>query len=232
MTWADALVRFSQDQLGDRERDALYARGVTDEQIRLFRVGYVNRHLPALEGAEEFTKWSHQGARLEDMFVLPLTTITGVVKGFQFRHVDRERKGYTDYFLSQDEPAMFGLAQAVPSMWDTENVFLVEGAFDLFPIQRHVPWVFATMTAKVTVPVARVLRRFVRRVWLGYDMDARGRKASKEFVQEYRKEFETHVVSYPKVCRLGSTEPIKDPGDLWEVWGDDQIRTFLHSVLS
>lgn len=211
---------------------ALYARGVTDEQIRLFQIGYVNRNLPALEGAEDFLKWSHQGARLEDMFVLPLTTMTGVIKGFQFRHVDRERKGYTDYFISQDEPAMFGLAQALPSMWDTENVFLVEGAFDLFPIQRHVPWVFATMTAKVTVPVARVLRRFVRRVWLGYDMDARGRKASKEFVQEYRNDFETHVVSYPKVYRLGSSEPIKDPGDLWEVWGDDQIRTFLQSVLS
>lgn len=231
MTWPADLTRFAQQQLTDRERDALYARGVTDEQIASYRIGYLNRRLPALEGADEFLQWSHRGARIDDMFVLPLTTVTGEIKGFQFRHVDKDRKGYTDFFVAQDEPVFFGLAQAMPHVWTSESVVLVEGAFDLFPLQRYAPFIFATLTAKVTLPVVRLLRRLVRRVWLGYDMDARGRKACFDFAKEYGREFDTHVVVYPKIFKPGSRELLKDPGDLWEAWGDAGVAEFVKSLM-
>ena len=231
MPWTDDLLAFSAGQLTPRLCESLYARGVTDEQIQHFQIGYVNKRLPTLEGADDFLKWSHQGAKLDDMFVLPLTTTLGVVKGFQFRHVDRGRKGYTDFFLSQDEPVLFGLGQAMPHVWTTEKVLLVEGAFDLFPLQRHVPAVFATMTAKVTLPVVRLLRRLVHQVWLGYDMDAKGRKACFEFVREFGREFDTHIVAYPKLYKVGSKELLNDPGDLWETWGDIRVGEFVKSVM-
>lgn len=230
MAWENDLVAFTVGQMTDRERSVLYGRGVTDEQIQLFQIGYINRRLPALQGADDFLDWSHRGSKLDDMFVLPLTTMLGAVKGFQFRHVERERRGYTDFFLTQDEPVLFGLSQAMPHIWAQESAFLVEGAFDLFPIQRHFPAVFPTMTAKVTTPVVRLLRRLVRRVWLGYDMDARGRKASFEFVREYGREFEARVVTYPKIFKVGSKELIKDPGDLWEAWGDTRVGEFIQSI--
>lgn len=214
----------------DRERSVLYGRGVTDEQISLFQIGYINRRLPALDGAEAFLDWCHRGAKLDDMFVLPLTTMTGAIRGFQFRHVERGMKGYTDFFLTQDEPVLFGLAQAMPHIWRTESAFLVEGAFDLFPLQRHFPAIFPTMTAKVTEPVVRMLRRLVRRVWLGYDMDAKGRKASFEFRREYGQEFDVRIVAYPKIFQVGSRELIKDPGDLWEAWGDTRVGEFVQSI--
>ena len=227
----DKLVSYAQGNLTSRERDALNARGVTDAQIESFKVGYIHRRLPDLESAEEFLQWSHRGSKLDDMFVLPLTTALGAVQGFQFRHVERERRGYTDYFVTQDEPVLFGLAQAIPAMWRTERAFLVEGAFDLFPLQRHEPTVFATMTAKVTEPVVRLLRRLARQVWLGYDMDARGRKASFEFVRDHGRDFEAHVVAYPKIYCVGSKDLIKDPGDLWEAWGDEKVGDFVHTLV-
>jgi len=229
--WVDDLTAFCMGQMPERAQSVLYGRGVTDEQIKLYKIGYVHKRLPTLEGADDFFKWCHQGAKLEDMFVLPLTTTLGVIKGFQFRHVERERKGYTDYFLAQDEPVLFGLAQAMPHIWTTEKVLLVEGAFDLFPLQRHVPAIFATMTAKVTLPVVRLLRRLVHHVWLGYDMDAKGRKACFEFAREFGREFDTHIVAFPKIYKVGTKELLNDPGDLWEAWGDVRVGEFVKSLM-
>lgn len=212
-------------QLTERETTLLYGRGVSDDQINLFQIGYL-RTIP--EGfPEEFLRWA-RGVKLGDVFVFPLTTVTGAIKGFQFRSVEREKRGYTDYFLSQDEPAMFGLHQAMPHIWKSESVFLVEGVYDLAPIQRHRPDAFATMTAKIPPNLLRMLLRLVRRIWLGYDMDQAGRKAAFGFAREHGREFEqVKVVSYPKIHRLGSNEWIKDPGDLWETWGDTEVKKFV-----
>ena len=55
MSWAQDLVSFSASQLTSREREALCARGVTDDQIEMFQIGYLNKSLP--EGLpEEFLK--------------------------------------------------------------------------------------------------------------------------------------------------------------------------------
>lgn len=229
MTWADELAAFAASRLGPRERDELYGRGVSDEQMELFQIGYLNGRLPPLSGAEDFLEWALHGDKLVDVFVFPMTTPSGVIGGFQFRYVDREKKGYTDFFVVHDEPCFFGLAQAMPHIWETGGVWLVEGVFDLLPLQRHIGAIFPTMTAKVTAPVGRFLRRFVRRVWVGYDMDGRGRKAASEVVREYGRQIEVVVVSYPKLHKLGSQDYIKDPGDLWEIWGDAKLGEFLRN---
>lgn len=237
MTWADELTSFAGSQVTDREREALYARGVSDEQIELFQIGYLRHananYIPGLVGADEFLRWA-RGIKLNDVFVYPMTNMLGDIKGFQFRSVDREKRGtYTDFFLAQDEPVLFGLGQAMPYIWDTESVFLVEGVYDLFPLHRHYPAIVATMTAKVTDNFLRLLRRMVRRLWLGYDMDKQGRKVSYEFAREHGREFENfQVVSYPKVYKVGSKEWIKDPGDLWETWGDARVKEFIQTVVT
>ena len=231
MTWVDDLVGFAQSNLTDAARDELHSRGVSDEQIELFKIGYLDRKLPNLPGADDFLRWAHQGQRLDDVFVLPLTTVLGVVQGFQFRHVDRARKGYLDYIPYKEEPVLFGLGQAAPHIWAKEEVWLVEGAFDLFPLQRHVPYIAATLTARVPESLIPSLRRLVRRVWVGYDADAAGQSAMRQFSREFGRDFDVRSVYYPKVHATGTTRPIKDPGELWEAWGDDQLGSFVQTVL-
>lgn len=231
MTWYDDLTAFAQRKLTDRVRDAYNARGVSDEQIESFRLGYLDRKLPPLEGADDFLTWAKGGEKLDDVMVLPLTTPLGEIRGFQFRHVDRARKGYQNFAPYKEEALLFGLGQAMPHVWRTETIWLVEGAFDLFPIQRHFPGVVATLTARVPESLVRVMRRLVGTVLVGYDTDPAGRSATRSFEKEYGGDFRVHPVYYPMVRFVDSGKPVKDPAELWEVWGDEPLGRFVRSTL-
>src|SRR4051812_17162822 len=104
MRWLDEFVAFAHGNLGERELDALWTRGVTDEQIQSYKIGYLSGLPSAVANPKEFTSWWN-GVRLEDVFVFPLTNALGQVKGLQFRHVRREVAGYQDYIPFKDEPA-------------------------------------------------------------------------------------------------------------------------------
>lgn len=227
IAWVQSLTDFAVSQRTDRVYDALTARGASEEQIQLFQIGYLNKGLPS-GMPEHFLEWSKWGQKLEDVYVFPLTTTLGEIRGLQFRHVDRERSGYIDFLLDRREPCLFGLAQAIKSIWESQSVYLVEGVFDLLPIQRATPFVVATMTAHANYATVRLFRRFVKRVWLGYDMDDTGRKGCREFLAKYGHEFEVFEVRYPEV----HGKRIKDPGDLWEAWGDSQIIPYIHTIIT
>ena len=232
MTWLDDFAAYGQQNLTETTRDALSARGVSDEQMAQYQIGYLGQGLPDLPYTEDFLGWSRAGARISDAFVLPLTTATGLIQGFQFRSVDRARKGYLNYMPYKEEALLFGLAQALPHVWKTGAVWLVEGAFDLFPIQRHFPGVIATLTAKVPDNLVALLRRLAQAVLVGYDADPAGQAATKQFDRAYKSAFNIHPVSYPPVVIQGTTRCIKDPGELWEAWGDDQVGRFVQTVLN
>lgn len=230
MEWLELFTQHAHERIGDREREALWARGVNDDQIKLFRLGCINKRLPDLAYPPEFLEWCWQGRRLDDVFLLPLTNVLGQVKGLQFRHVDQARSGYSDYIPFEDEPVLFGLSQAMKHVWTSESIWLVEGAFDLFPIQRVYPEVVATLTARVTSEFARLLRRLVKEIWLAYDMDNTGRTQSRRVAQTYGRDFTIHEVSLPQLSRPDGTRKVKDPSELWEVWGDSRLGVYLRRL--
>lgn len=209
----------------------MYARGVTDEQISLYGLGHLRGKLPVGDWPVGFTQWCAIGDRLDDVVLFPLTNALGAVRGLQFRHVARDRGGYMDYIEVNDEAILFGLGQAAPHLWAGQAAFLVEGAFDLFPVQRVFPATISTLTARVTDPFLRVLRRLASRVWLGYDMDVPGRRACERYQKQLSSEFDARVVLYPRVPMVGSGNTAKDPSDLWEAWGDARIQEFLRALL-
>lgn len=231
MTWLDELTRGAQGNLDERVRDALAARGCSEQQVALYGLGYLNRELPEADYPPAFLEWSANGTKLADVLVLPLTNTIGTVRGVQFRYVSRERAGYMDFIDGKDEAVLFGLAQAMPHIWETRSVYLVEGAFDLFPVQRVVPGVVATLTARVTDPLLRVLRRLVGRIWVGYDADDTGRRVTARFVKSHGREFDVRDIRYPRVPMVGTTKLTKDPGDIWETWGDARFQEYLRSLM-
>ena len=230
MTWLDSLVEFAQGRLDNRVRSALWGRGVTDEQIALYRLGHLNSILPSLPAeAKDFCEWARTEGRIDDVFVLPLTNALGQVLGVQFRHVEQGRKGYREYVLTREEPVYFGLGQAIEAIWKQERAFIVEGAFDVFPIQRAIPGVFATLTARVPEQLIRFLRRLVSHVSLGYDMDKAGREACARFTSVHGDDFEVQIISYPP-ARTADGKLAKDPSEIWEAWGDARFQAFLLST--
>lgn len=227
MAWLEDFVKLAAERVDERVIDALNARGVSDDQIRNFQVGYVNKILPSLSYPEDFLKWSCGGSRLEDMYCFPVTNVLGEIRGFQCRPVNREIRGYSDYFVDTGEPALFGLAQAAPYMWELRSGTVVEGVFDLFPVQRHDPTVVATLTARVPESFLRTLKRMCRRVVLGYDNDHTGRKHVRAFMEEQAGEFDSLVdIQWKKITMLDG-KISKDPGDLWEIWGDKELGDFI-----
>jgi DNA primase len=228
--WIDTLVEFSVANLNENEHvcGELWARGVSDAQILEYHIGYLNKRLPPLDGAEDFLEWCWQGRKLDDMYVFPMTNALGQVKGLQFRHVDRKAKGYTDYLVDKDEPALVGLAQAMPHVWRTQSVWLVEGAFDMFPIQRVYPNVIPTMTAAVSTSLMRFLKRNVRDVWLGYDTDRTGYFGAREVAEQATDDFRVHIPKLP-ILKFFDGRSTKDPADLWEVLGDDRFGVYLRN---
>lgn len=222
------LVEHAQAQLGERELEVLYTRGVSDEQIELYHLGYLDRTLPELEDGEGFLK-KYEGTHwLRDVFVLPLTNTLGQIKGLQLRHVETSQKGYSDYTPYEDEPILFGLAQAMPHVWESGALWMVEGGFDLFPIQRTCPNIIATLTNRLTEAVARTLRRVTDELWVAYDMDSEGRKAAARVRRQRGQDFQRmHDVKFPRVRTLDGKGRVKDPAELWEVWGDERLGPYL-----
>lgn len=231
MTWLETLVDWAHTQLEGRAREALWSRGASDEQIELFRLGYLDGELPDLPKGDAFIEKYLHTHWLHDVFLLPLTNTVGQVKGFQLRHVDPARKGYSDFTPYEDEPVLFGLAQAMPHVWESQSIWLVEGVFDLFPIQRFCPNVVPTLTNSLSRQFATLLQRLVNDIWLAWDMDAKGQEAAWRAIKEYRQDFQIHNVKFPRALLLDGKRRAKDPSELWEVWGDARLGPFLQRQL-
>lgn len=231
MAWIEDLVEFAAHRIDDRAREVLWERGVSEDQIRDFHFGYLDAQLPPLTGPgyDLFLKWSLGGAKLADVLVIPLTNPLGEIRGVQFRSVDREKKIYSDFILEKAEPVLFGLGQAMPSIWSTRSIYLVEGAFDWAPLQRVVPNVVATLTARVSEALLRTLRRVVDDVYFVYDLDATGRRSCEKFEKEYGGEFGLHFPKYPQIT-LPNGKKSKDLGELWEGWGDDRFSEYFRTL--
>lgn len=229
--WIDDFVAACTGALDERVREAYYARGVTDAQIDLFQLGYVDRKLPELPYPQNFTNWCFGGEKLDDSFVLPLTNALGEIKGLQFRHVEQEKKGYTDFIPEKGEAVLFGLGQAVPHIWDTRRIMLVEGGFDLFPMQRYFPEVTATLTAHLLDALVRVLRRLeVSDIWLAYDTDQTGRESTEKVKKYYGEKFNIRVLTMPQI-KMADGKLSKDPSGLWETWGEEKFGRFIRPLI-
>lgn len=227
MTWLDDIADFAASKIDDRVREAYWGRGADDNQIALYRLGYIDRSLPEADLPPDFLRWSGHGEKLANSYVLPLTNALGEVRGFQFRSVDESVRGYMDYFADDTEAILFGLGPAIKAMWRSGRAVLVEGAFDLFPIQRVVPEVIATITAKVAPSFARVLRRHAKKVYISYDRDKMGKMGSSNFRRTYGKDYEEVVdVEYPDVTTLEG-KVAKDPNEIWSAWGDERLADHL-----
>jgi len=226
MAWLDELAQYARSLMNERVIESLNVRGCSDEQIRDYGIGYLKRTLPPLDYDPEFMERYKAGSKLDDVYVFPLTNTVGDVRGLQFRAVDRAQRYYSDFILDAGEPVLFGLAQAMPHIWATESVTLVEGAFDLFPVQRHVPATVATLTARVVGPLLSTLRRTCKRIVIAYDNDGTGQKTGVSFYKEHGDEFQVEDLHWDK-RPMPNGKMSKDPGDLWELWGDERLGKFI-----
>lgn len=210
----ETSVRFKD--VGPTVRSFLNGRGVFDSDIETFSI---KQYTPENTGLDPYScKYGNTYA------VFPLTDILNNVVGYQFRSVSS--KSYVTHILKKDAPECFGYAPSFPRIVKTKTVFLVEGVFDLFPLFRFGVPVISALTAGISVSLERSLKRWVNVLFLSFDRDSAGKRATQTILERN---------SFPSVKDV-SFEPsfhpsVKDVGDLWVKGGDSLVSEYLRTHL-
>jgi len=200
--------------------DFLLSRGVSEEQIRQFRVGWSSRVVKISKDGNVF----YDGPRVNTGYVLfPLTRLDQSPTGFITRAV--AEKEYYKWVAKSPGPWFFGTTRGcLEEIWRTKSVFLVEGAFDFFPLQRIYANTLCVSTANLSSQQYRFLERFVDKVFLYFDSDKTGQKSSDSIRKKAWNYFSTK--SSPFKCIVLSSK-FKDIGEAWYEWGDTKLKNYI-----
>ncbi len=190
--------------------DYLISKGFTPFEIRTAFLGGENKN-----------------KKLYDMFrnriMFPVFDATGEVVAFSGRRLDEtdERK----YVNTSDTPVfkksriLFGLNFAKNS--ESGTFILCEGSPDCIALhQAGFDNAIATLGTAITQEHARVIARYVRTVYLAYDIDKAGRKATLKGI-----ELLNQVGVDTKIINLGTET--KDPDEFIKKFGANAFRAKL-----
>lgn len=170
----------------------------------------------------------YPGRRIIGHIVLPLTTYSGSVVGFQIRSVTE--KSYDTFILNRrPEAYAFGLGTAAHHIWASGSAWPVEGPFDYLVMERLVtPASFALTTSSLNVLQTRFLMRFAKRVYWCGDLDQAGRDGLESLRKWHMNDFDAIVdVKYPKLQPKD-----KDPGDFWRRAGDKKFAEHFRRMMT
>lgn len=195
--WQSALTN---DAGGQIARDYLAKRGVPDEAVKLFRLGY------APDAWDDTVNWAksrdydpelmeksglvirRDGGGSYDRFrgrlMFPICDDQGRVIGFSGRVLSGDEKT-AKYVNSPETPiftkgrVMFGLDKAKRPMLDAGRAIVCEGQLDLIACHMAgIKNIVAPQGTAFTGEHARILKRYVDEVVLCFDSDNAGQKAA------------------------------------------------------
>ena len=197
----DMAARFFQNQLfaeaGEKARAYLQSRGITEETMRQFRLGWAPGHgslFRALKGRFSPETLQRAGLILPrregggymdaffDRVMFPITDLTGRVIGFGGRILEGDAPKYkntaeTPLFVKRH--VLFGLAQAKEAIRASNQAILVEGYMDVItPHQAGIKNVIAPLGTALTDEQCRLLRQQAEQVVVAFDSDTAGQMAT------------------------------------------------------
>src|SRR5271166_3817477 len=182
-----------------------------------------------------FYKWTFadgKNLKLPKIFdksiLIPSYDDLAIPVGFELRST-----GGKNHFKQYDETAryhFFGMTpRALDAIYSTESVFLTEGTFDAMSLALWKPNILSLMSNKISDGHLLFLRRYVKNVYLCFDLDKGGgfgnRMAGKELSGLNVSKF-----AYIKTTDMLKTESgakrVKDANDLLKALGKDSfVRT-------
>lgn len=190
-----------QKRVGQKARDYLKARGLGEEVIKRFWLGYAppgwdnllraagGKSIPPEVLLRAGLILSREGGgsyydRFRDRIVFPIFTPGGRVVGFGGR-VSEDVSGQPKYINSPETPiyskgkTLYGLPQSRDAIRNSKKAILVEGYTDLLSLfQAGFENVVATLGTALTLDQARLLARYADEALLVYDADPAGVKAA------------------------------------------------------
>ena len=175
-----------------------YSRGVTEEAIQAFHLGYAldkgqaflnearkkgfNVDLLKELGLIGTSATGHDYDRFRGRVIFPIMTSSGKVVGFGGRTLKQDAAKYvnspeSEIYKKSNE--LYGMAQARSAIVKEERCFLVEGYLDVIGMwQSGIKNVVASSGTALTKEQVSLIHRFAKRVTLVYDGDEPGIKAA------------------------------------------------------
>ncbi len=206
---------------GSKARDYLKNRGVNNESIRLFQLGYAmdswdglisylhkkkKYRLDLLEQAGLVAK-NRQGRyydRFRGRVIFPLTNHRGQVVGFSGRLLDKDAKeakyiNSPETMLYHKSELLFGYSQLYQHIREARRVVVVEGEFDVITSQQaHLNNIVAIKGSALTEEHAKLLARTVDTVLLSLDTDQAGIEATRKAIRVLKgTDLELRVIQIP-----------------------------------
>src|SRR5213594_4161136 len=196
--WQTALA---QETAGQIARDYLKQRGVSDEAVKLFRLGY------APDAWDDTLNWARSKAhelalveqaglilrkegsdhyydRFRGRLIFPICDEQGRVIGFSGRILTGDDKT-AKYVNSPETPiftkskVFFGLDKSKRALLEAECAIVCEGQLDLIACyMAGVQNIVAPQGTALTADHARILKRYVEEVVLCFDSDEAGQTAA------------------------------------------------------
>ncbi|MCB0394279.1 MAG: DNA primase [Bdellovibrionales bacterium] len=188
-----------QSSNAQRAKEYLKSRGLTDETIEKFQLGYASDSWDQLAKYFEtkgvslkqsdslgLTKQRKTGDGHYDIFrdrvIYPIHSIQGEVLGFGGRVID---KGEPKYLNSPESPVFhkrttfYGIDKAAPFIRNEQAVILVEGYMDVIALhQSGVTNAVAALGTAFTRDHAKALAKYAPKVYVLFDGDNAGQSAS------------------------------------------------------
>ena len=196
--WQTALEKDSAAQIA---RDYLARRGVSDEAVKLFRLGYApdlwddtvnwakSKHfeLPLVEQAGLVIRKEgpdHYYDRFRGRLIFPICDEQGRVIAFSGRVLSGDEKT-AKYVNSPESPiftkgkVMFGLDKSKRALLEARAAIICEGQLDLIAcFMAGVKNVVAPQGTALTADHTRILKRYVEEAVLCFDSDNAGQNAA------------------------------------------------------
>ena len=225
---------------GAHAREYLQKRRFSSTTIKRFGIGYspggYNAPLCSYLIAKGFTPFEIRTAflggegkngRLYDMFrnrvVFPIFDVNGEVCAFSARRLNEEDE--RKYINTNDTPVfkkskvLFGMNIAKNSK--EGSIIMCEGAPDCIAMhQAGFDNAAATLGTAITSEHARLIAKYTKKVFLAYDIDAAGRRATMKGI-----DLLNQVGVDTKIIDLGTDT--KDPDEFIKKYGADAFRAKL-----
>ncbi|HEY1074805.1 MAG TPA: DNA primase [Patescibacteria group bacterium] len=206
-----------QHPAGKEALDYLHKRGVKNELIERFQIGYApssNLAIQQLFKKHDFTtdavRLAGSPERYRDRIMFPFRDVIGQVVGYSGRALHDQVPKYlntaeTDLF--RKNRYVYGLFEAKKAIAEAKRVMLVEGQLDLvLAHQAGTAYAVATSGTALTDDHLTILRRYSDTLLLAFDADSAGQKATERAISlALSHGFEINVVVLPAG---------KDPGEI------------------
>jgi len=236
-------------EMGKKALSYVHERGISDEMIRKFRLGYAPadrqwlfQFLLKKGYSEEFLGksglFSRQHARssfFADRLIFPISDRKGRTVAFGGRILQGDGPKYlnsAESELYKKRETLYAIELALPHIRQSEEVHICEGYMDVIALhQAGIETAVAPLGTAFTDEQARLLRQWAKTVYLIFDTDSAGQAATIKGILTCRRNGLTcRVITMKKTEENGAI--FKDPADILKEDGSKALQKYVKCFIN